>query len=474
MVPRITRGSSHTGIGKYMLHDIDASSDARVINTYCVNVPTNDPEQALRHMAFTAIHAEDLKRSVEGSMSGRKSTGKTVYAYSLSWHPEEKPTWEHMREMGLETLGVLGLSSHEALIIEHNDTPHKHIHVVTSLVHPETGKMASVSYDRLKLSQWAEAYEKEHSKQVYCGQRVGNNLKRQEQAKENRQLALVKYREEKHAQAEIIQQAYQQSDSGKAFQAALLEHNLTLAQGDRRGFTLVDERGKVMSLSRNLKGQRAADIKARLGDIELPNATELSRQRQSFDRDQYETERQKKIVDAAIEVEEQRQRASDLSLQESTDIKNRKKTIEPVGNQKPAPSDSRQFLEALDKKRAAEQKASFRRDQLKAEQDTFYKRDVTAERVRLLEQHLQKSGNNQGTALELELSQLKKNLANIDLRIKEQQGALEKEIRLDQGVNDAPQGPDKNDENRIKLLREQWQKQYDTQRNRDQDMELGL
>jgi hypothetical protein len=47
-----------------------------------------------------------------------------------------------------------------------------------------------------------------------------------------------------------------------------------------------------------------------------------------------------------------------------------------------------------------------KRERFKAEQDTFYKRDVTANRVKLLEQCLQSSRANQKLALQQESSQL--------------------------------------------------------------------
>ena len=42
--------------------------------------------------------------------------------------------------------------------------------------HPVTGKAATLSNSKLKLSQWAEAYERKRGK-VYCPQRVRNNAR---------------------------------------------------------------------------------------------------------------------------------------------------------------------------------------------------------------------------------------------------------------------------------------------------------
>src|SRR5690606_16188040 len=63
---------------------------------------------------------------------------------------------------------------HEVLMVSHNDEPHPHIHLIANRVHPETGKAAAHSNDHLKLSRWAEAYERQHG-EIRCEQRGINN-----------------------------------------------------------------------------------------------------------------------------------------------------------------------------------------------------------------------------------------------------------------------------------------------------------
>ena len=48
------------------------------------------------------------------------------------------------------------------------------MHVIVNRVHPATGKAATLSNSKLKLSQWAEAYERGRGK-ILCPQRVENN-----------------------------------------------------------------------------------------------------------------------------------------------------------------------------------------------------------------------------------------------------------------------------------------------------------
>ena len=121
MIPReAKRGNSFKGAGMYYLHDKNAQTKERVAFTQTENLPSDDPELGLRVMAHTALSADDLKRQAGVARSGRKAS-KPVYCFSLSWHPEEQPTQEHMIETGRSALAALGLQEHETVIVAHND-----------------------------------------------------------------------------------------------------------------------------------------------------------------------------------------------------------------------------------------------------------------------------------------------------------------------------------------------------------------
>lgn len=178
MVPRVTsKGKSFKGAGAYFLHDLGkASTSERVAFTHTVNMLTDDPEKALKIMAWTAEHAQELKQVSGQKMTGRKAENP-VYNYVLSWAPDQNPDPAHMTEFGLRSLRALGLDEHEAIFIAHNDTDHLHLHVIANRVHPETGIMAKMSKDQLALSRLAQTYEEETG-QVYCANRVANNQER--------------------------------------------------------------------------------------------------------------------------------------------------------------------------------------------------------------------------------------------------------------------------------------------------------
>lgn len=176
MVPKIAKsGRSFKGATLYYLHDKNAATTERVAFVETVNLPTNDAQRATAHMIDTAAHANELKAAA-GIKGGRKLQ-KPVYCYSLAWHPSETPTHAEQIEAARETMQLLGLSDHQALIVGHTDKDHLHVHVIVNRVHPEVGRAANMGNDQLKLSEWAEAYEKARG-QVFCPEREKNNAAR--------------------------------------------------------------------------------------------------------------------------------------------------------------------------------------------------------------------------------------------------------------------------------------------------------
>ncbi len=183
MIPKINGlGRSFAGVAAYCLHDAPEPDDRRPRTSERVgwadtrNLATFRPGRAARLMAATAKAAPDLKRLAGGSQGGRK-LAKPVLHYSLSWAQDEAPDKGEMSRAVDESLEALGLESHEALIVAHEDTQHPHVHVIANRVDPETGKAATLGNSKLRLSRWAEGYEREQGR-IRCERRVENNERR--------------------------------------------------------------------------------------------------------------------------------------------------------------------------------------------------------------------------------------------------------------------------------------------------------
>ena len=205
MIPRVAKaGKSFKGAAAYYLHDKQASTSDRVGWTETLNLSTDDPEQAWKQMAQTAMNADHLKQAAGIKATGRKSTN-SVYAYSLSWHPDQHPTREDMAAAAKESLKVLKLDDRQAILIAHTDQDHPHVHVLVNRVSPNDGRMAANSKDFNALSRWAEKYCKDRGWD-YCPDREKNNALR-------KQGNFVKYDQDRYlwrrskTEAKLIQQA---------------------------------------------------------------------------------------------------------------------------------------------------------------------------------------------------------------------------------------------------------------------------
>ena len=207
MIPRVSQqGVSFNGAGLYYLHDKQAMTAERVGYTETLNLPTNDPEKAMKVMAWVAQHQRDIRESYVASQAQKDGVSyadyvrehnpfrgrqmeKTVYAYSLSWHPSEEISPKQMANAAKETLEVLGLQKHQAVLVQHTDEPHPHMHVIVNKVNPETGlgpkrlnektgkQEDALKNDHIRLSIWAERYERETGR-ILCWNRVENNARR--------------------------------------------------------------------------------------------------------------------------------------------------------------------------------------------------------------------------------------------------------------------------------------------------------
>ncbi|OIQ19302.1 MAG: hypothetical protein BM557_06245 [Flavobacterium sp. MedPE-SWcel] len=473
MIPRIAdRGHSFKGAGLYYLHDKKAKTKERVAWTHTHNIGTNDPELAIKLMAQTAMYKEQLKRNAGVASTGRKSNDKPVYSFSIAWHPEQNPQKDHMLDMALGALEHLGLVDHEAVVVAHSDREHPHVHVITNLVHPEHGKSLSPSYDKLKFSRWAEDYEREHGK-IYCEERVINNARRRNGEK-------IKHREAKAQNSEKIQALYNQAQNTKEFQGLLEQEGYTLAKGNRRGFVLVRQDGQVHSLSRQLKGQRAKDIKAKLTDAEyLPDAQTLSNERQYFYRDDYDAKRQLHMLAAADKAA---QKQGKSTTKQTDDIKDNPKKQAPSG--KNNNKSVAQELDTVRKDEASKHTKALRKEQqLRA----FYKRDELKAQLDAIEAQLQqKKKPQERKKIQEHLDRLQLNLADIDKRMREQgitpqdptkrdydNDPVQEPIQPSQPINEN-ELPNETPEQREQRKREALRKQIEQDKKRDKGKDRGL
>lgn len=163
MIPDIAaKGHSFNGAFAYYLHDKGKDTSERVGWTETRNLASDNPEMARKIMIATAQQSDQLKMAAGVKVSGRKST-KHVYAYSLSWHPDEAANLDRAAMIAAadDTLKELEADHLQSVIVCHTDQKHPHVHIILNRVDPTDGRMHPFKNDRLKLSDWANRYERD-------------------------------------------------------------------------------------------------------------------------------------------------------------------------------------------------------------------------------------------------------------------------------------------------------------------------
>ncbi len=258
MIPVIARGgTSFHGVFQYLYHAKGTRDECRVAWSETRNMMTRCLHKAWKVMAFTVKVQARLKEASGRRRSGRKLE-KPVFSYSLSWHPEQKPTKERMGEAVSRSLQALGLEEHEAMIIAHGDRQHSHVHIVANRVHPVTGIAAPLRHSKRKLSEFAYQWEQEEGK-IYCQQRE-ENLRERCRGKRGR------YRDP------VIASAWEKSSNGLEFARLLREQGYQLVQGRRR-IVVRDPWGKTINPLRHLHDVSSDQFEEIVGEVLNSNDT---------------------------------------------------------------------------------------------------------------------------------------------------------------------------------------------------------
>ena len=196
MIPRCTVGKGITGAAQYVLSEgrdpetgkrrrKPANGHSRVAwiggTGFGFDIESRaDADLARRIMEFDALNQASRTRPCE----------KDCVHLSLGWRPGETPTPEEMAQAAREALKAIGMENAKALFVIHNDEAYAHLHIVASKINPATGRAYDLKENFLKLSRWAEAYERAHSGGVVCSRREEANELREAIAKRDASAVL--------------------------------------------------------------------------------------------------------------------------------------------------------------------------------------------------------------------------------------------------------------------------------------------
>lgn len=235
---------------------------------------TTDNEHVELH-DLRGFIADDLHSALQEADAISRGTRCKNFLFSLSLSPPETADVdvEAFENAIAQIEERLGLDNQPRAIVFHEKEGRRHAHAVWSRTDAEKMKAVELPHFKRKLNEIAKELFLEH------GWDLPNGFKT-DRVRDPLNFSLAEWQQAKRAgrnpkrmQAQI-QACWTASDTRVSFETAIREKGLFLAQGDRRGFVLVDVHGEVYSLSR-LSGAKAKELKARLGNpIDLPTVEE--------------------------------------------------------------------------------------------------------------------------------------------------------------------------------------------------------
>lgn len=210
--------------------------------------------------------ADTLKGAFKEIEAISKGTRCRQYLFSLSLSPPETECVPvEQFEKAIEKIEKkLGLEDQPRAIVLHEKEGRRHAHCVWSRIDDENMKAIDMPYFKMKLRDISKELYLEHGWKLPKG-----FLDKTMRDPEN--FTLAEYQQAKRLSEDpkalkaMFQECWAASDNKQSFMQALEDRGFYLADGDQRGYVVVDVQGEVYSLSRWV-GVRSKELQARLGD----------------------------------------------------------------------------------------------------------------------------------------------------------------------------------------------------------------
>lgn len=239
--------------------------------------------------------AEDLHGAFAEAEAIATGTNSTKPLYSLSINPSQTMTREQYGQAIDKIERKLGLDNQPRAVVFHVKNGREHCHVVWSRIDTEKMQARHMEFDRQKLREVARELVRDfgHEMPKHLAEDRGaerhkdkfNEVSLSEQGQAERSGIKPADRRKD------VSESYELADNVEAFRHALQERGYTLAQGDKRGFVVVDMAGEVHSLTRQVEGATAKQIQSKL-DLkaveDLPTVQEAKEQIAIIERQQAE------------------------------------------------------------------------------------------------------------------------------------------------------------------------------------------
>lgn len=261
----IAKGNTHADGGK--------------LAEYMVTGKAGEKAELHQLRGFASGDIREAFRDVHLMAEATKCTNPLFHVQVRNPEGEEltRAEWEQVAD---RIGSKLGYSDQPRAMAFHIDkkSGHEHMHLAWSRVEEETMTAKPLPYFKLRLKEVCRELEDTLDLTRVSSDRPRPEIMSGSRAEQEQSRRLDT---DQHDIRGGIRDAYDQSDSGKAFAAALADKGMSLCQGERRDFIVVDAEGGIHALGKRLLGTTAAETRHRLADIDretLPTVAEARQQ----------------------------------------------------------------------------------------------------------------------------------------------------------------------------------------------------
>ena len=256
--------------------------DGQKLAAYLITAGKDERAELVETRGFASDDIHTAFLDVEIQAYGTRCQKPFFHGYVRLAPGEEldREKWQHVADRIEKRLGFEGQP--RAVAFHHLADGSTHMHVVWSRIDAEQMRAIDPGMFKNHLKEISRALEKQLGLQQVPNERAATDKTRapgREEFEESRRLNT-----DLKAIRNIIHDGLQQSDSGKAFNAALEANGLMLANGDRRDcFVVIDAAGGQHALNKRLTGMTLAETRDRLSDIDrtqLPSVEEAQARQQ--------------------------------------------------------------------------------------------------------------------------------------------------------------------------------------------------
>lgn len=255
-----------------------ARGGAASLAKHLARTDTNEKMEVRELRGVCAEELTDALLEMEAVASGAR-TKRPFYHASINTRADEILTPEQEQRAIDRLEEELGLKDQARAVVAHVKEGRAHLHVVWSRIDLETMKAIPDSHNYRRHELVARELEREFGHERVQGAHIEREgVPRPERTPTHAEMMQAERTGLTPQEAKAaITALWQRTDDGKSFAAALNEEGWILAAGDRRDFVVVDRHGEPHSLARRVEGAKAAEIRARLADLDrdaLPSVAE--------------------------------------------------------------------------------------------------------------------------------------------------------------------------------------------------------